>query len=260
VSARSAIAALACAAAFVAAPVAAQPNPGSFYVHGSVGLATESMDDWRAYIDGLKQAFPDWRNIGTAFGPAGEVGYVVNRYVSLGVRLAHQRGTSSNAYADLELMQSQRIRVSMDTWTVNASVWLPNVKGLYIGGDVGSGRGAVDYEAHVHRNSDPAADRDQSARWTGNGFVAGLFVGYQQRMGEHGFWFYRGSWRTADLGVFDGRIVDEQFGSATGPPAIGNKTFDTDFSGIGVAFGFGLSIGGQPDGAPDPAAREARIR
>lgn len=256
-----ALVALACVACATlgASAAAAQPAPGAVYVRGGVGFATQSMGDWRDFIESLKQAFPEWTNIKTAFEPGAEVGYVVHPLFSVGVRVAHQRGTSNNSYGDLELTQSQRLAMSMTTWTGTATLWLPTLPGFYIGAEAGRGQGAIDYEAHVHHASDPSSDRDQTGAWNGSKFVGGVFVGFQQRLGEHGFWYYHGGWRRADLGVMNGHIDDLQYGRYDGPPVLGGDILRTDYSGIGVSFGFGVAFGGHAV-EREAGDREARVR
>ena len=232
-------------------PSHAQPPPGTIFIRGSVGMATQSLSDWRAIINAQKQILQSsgiplpWENIGTAFTPSFELDYMVNDVVSVGASLSHQKGTSNNSIGDFGGSLSQKITASAVGLRGNVSFWPRRGRGFFVGADAGIGFGKASLEVHVQDLTTPGNDLDVDGRWDGTGFIGGPFAGLQRSLGRSGIVALKAWYQFARLGAFDGTETSPQLGTASGPPRDGaGNVLDTDLSGVGICLAIGASFGG----------------
>lgn len=126
------------------------------------------------------------------------------------------------------------------------SFWLPNLRGFFVGADVGIGFGTARQDLFYARTGSLSWTGD----WSGNGLVGGGFAGYQYQF-DGGFLLSgRIGYQHQNLGEFDGeRVVNTGLGSSviSGPPlALWNgEPMETDFSGVQFLLGIGFAFGGK---------------
>lgn len=233
-------------------PTQAQPPPGTFFIRGSAGLATQSLTDWRNSIDFQKQAlqsagFPGtWKNIGPAFVPSFEFGYMVSDVVSVGAGVSHQKGTSDNAYADASGSIAQKITASAVGLRGNVAFWPRGGRGFFVGADAGLALGKASDEFHFQDFTAPANDLDITGKWDGSGFIGGVFAGLQRSLGGGAIGAVRAWYQFANLGVLNGSVTSPQLGVEFGPPGgASGQVLETNLSGVGVAVAIGASFRGR---------------
>jgi hypothetical protein len=242
-----------------AQPLAARPLPGSAYVRGSFGLATQALHDWRRPIDFQKAAIQqqygqDWDNIGMAIGPGFEFGFMMTELLSVGMSVSRQKGVSDNIFSPtFSSSYEQKIEISAIVLTANATAWPAGIEGLFVSAHAGMAFGKARHEEHSHDVTAPWTDYDFVGAWDGSGLVTGVSVGWEEPIGPSGFGFVRGGYMYAPLGVFEGGSSSPQFGDETGPPrGAGGEPLETNISGFGLSAGFGVRFGARDE--PDVPA------
>jgi hypothetical protein len=237
-------------ALLLAAPAFSQPNPGTFFIRASAGFASQSLEDWNDEIDTFNsQVLPSasFDDFGGAFPFGVELGYQLKPALSLSVGVFRQSDSADNTYSDASGSLTLDTEVAMTAVTGAVSYWPLNTHGVFLGADIGMGFGTAKQNLVFRDFNDPANDFDLSGDWSGNGVVAGAFVGFQHQVSSGFLLHGRLGYQFQNLGKFDGDITSAQLGSGSTPPInlFTGQTKDTDFSGVQALFGIGFAFGGQ---------------
>jgi hypothetical protein len=230
----------------------AQPLPGAFYIRGSVGLAAQSLKDWNDDIKADEQLLlsvgipASFETFGPGFPIGLESGYQISDVVSLGAALTYQKASVSNSISDASGSLSSDGDVSLTALVASVSIWMPEARGWFFGGNVGLGLGKATSEAHFRDFTTPSNDIDATGDWDGNAPILGVFAGYEQTFPKGQLFFVRLGYQYQNLDVLDGIATSPQLGNRSGPP-IDNagQALETDFSGVQIAVGFGFAFGGK---------------
>ena len=238
--------------ALLATPARTQPVPGSVYVRGSVGVATQSLADWNDDIKSAEQFFQgaglpaSFDEFGGAFPVGFEVGFAVSQMVSLGGALSYQKDSVTNTYSDFTGSWSSSADLSLVGLTACLSIWVPSARGFFFGIDAGMGFAKAESEGHLQDFNNPSNNLDVRGDWDGSRPILGVFAGYQRVFPEGLLLFAKGGYQYQNQGHLDGTVTSPQLGSGTAPPTnISGQPMDTDFSGVQLAVGLGFSFGGR---------------
>jgi len=225
-----------------------QPAPGSFFIRGSLGYATQSLGDCNDEIDLINEGVPgssgpkDLDNFGGVIPWGIEIGYQLNPAFSLSVGVLQQRDLLENSYTIPSESLTLNSELALTAVTGAISYWIPNSGGFFFGADVGVGFGTARQD-FVYRRS---GTTDWSGDWSGNGLVGGAFAGYQYQSASGLLWSARTGYQLQNLGEFDGeRTSSSPFGlSGSGPPLdLNGEPMETDFSGVQFLLGIGYAFG-----------------
>ncbi|HET9326389.1 MAG TPA: hypothetical protein VFQ05_06435 [Candidatus Eisenbacteria bacterium] len=240
-------------ALLLSVPALSPANAGTFFIRASAGFASQSLEDWNDQIDGVNEVFQSggipapFDNFGGAIPFGIEAGYQPNPLLALSVGVFRQSDQADNTYSDASGLFTLDSELALTSVTGAVSYWLPNTEGVFMGADVGMGFGTAKQNFVFRDFSDPANDLDVIGDWSGNGLVAGVFVGYQYQV-PSGFLLHgRVGYQFQNLGEFDGDLTSPQLGSGSSPPVdflITGQEMDTDFSGIQLLVGIGFAFGG----------------
>lgn len=233
-----------------AGPVAGPPPAGTFFVRGSVGIATQSLKDWNDEIESdervLRSAGVPVRleRLGAGHPLGIEVGYALTPAVSTGVGLAWQKASSHTTYTDFSGSFATEADLSLLALVGNVAYGLPGGSGVYVAAEGGVGFGKATSDLAFRDFGNPANDVDVHGRWDGTGPLWGLAVGWERPLAAGPWIFSRVGYRHQNLGALDGRYTSPQFGTEEGPPRNNfGEAMDTDFSGFHVLVGAGYRIG-----------------
>ena len=239
-------------ASALAAPALAQPRPGSFFVRGSMGEASKSLNDWNDEIRADHETYGR-SLLGSGDLPGGiplgvEAGYNVSERYSVAVAFTYQKSAASGAGLDpFTSSYTSDHEIAVLGWTASVSVWVPKAAGLFLAADVGAGFGTAKSETHFVDDQNPANSFDTKGEWDGVAPIGGVFVGYQWIAPEGDVLaFVRGGYRFQNLGELDGTVTSPQLGSRTGPPLDNaGQPIGTDYSGFQLVVGLGYAFGGK---------------
>jgi hypothetical protein len=191
----------------------AQPLPGSFYLRGSVGVATQSLKDWNDDIradeqflqsQGVPASFDEF---GTGFPIGIEGGFHVSDIVSFGAALTYQKASVNNMISDASGSLTSIGDVSLSGVVATASVRIPEAQGLLFGANVGIGFGTARSETHFRDFVDPANNFDVTANWDGNAPIFGAFAGYDRFFPNGKLISLKIGYQFQNLGEFDGTVA-----------------------------------------------------
>jgi len=234
-----------------ATPSFSQPQSGKVFLRVALGFATQDLEDWNDDIEAGEQTLQSagipasFETFGGTMPFSVEAGYQATELLSVSLSAARQSDSVKNSYSDYSGSLSSNADVAMTTLSGNLSYWVPGTRGLFFGADVGVGFGTASSEFGFRDYAAPENDVDITGDWSGNGFVAGAFGGYQHEF-SGGFVLHgKLGYQFQNLGEFDGGVSSPQFGSESGPPV--NNTgqpMDTDFSGVQLMIGLGVVFGG----------------
>jgi hypothetical protein len=237
-----------------------------FYARVFLGYGTQSLGQLNDVIEEDERFLQsvglpvEWETFGGALDVGGELGLTLSRVVSIGFGLSYQKNEVRNAYTDVGGTLGDDVEVTIWEWTGNVTLWVPGVRGLFFGGNMGSGVGSLRRFVSFQVFGDPASSFTIDAEAKGSGFAGGFFAGYEAVFAAGPLVFGKIGYRFRNLGAFKGTVTSPEFGTAEGTiqNSLG-QDIDFDFSGFYAVIGFGISFGKKVErgsdetGSPRPA-------
>jgi hypothetical protein len=224
-------------------------NGRLFYLRGSLGYGSQTLGDVNDGIREDEQIFISggvpvrFDTFGGALDVGAEFGFRLARVLSLGVGVNYQKNDVNNAYSDLSGEFRDDVTLKIVDVSGNVTLWVPDT-GLFFGASAGVGLGKLDEFISFIIYGDPTSSFSVSAKGKGNGFVAGVFGGYDAEFSSGLLVFGKVGYRFRNLGNFDADAQSPELGSSSGPVRNNaGRPIDFDFSGAYVSVGVGVSLG-----------------
>ena len=253
--------------AFSTATNAAAAAPGSAYLRGSVGFATQSLeelnDDVRRVRSDLSELSTrlDWENLGHAVPFGIEAGYQVSERVSWGIGFTYQSSEveryaavdfgSTGGLISGDFGEAQDLSV-LDLYGT-FTVWAP-ASGLHVGGQIGVARGTLDFSDFVDLTASDGSFvvGDGRGEADATALSAGIYAGYEAALSPSFGLSGRIGYLYCNLGEMEGDytfIGDDETGpidsSGTGPVTdSAGRPVDFDVSGLRASAAVTIRFGG----------------
>jgi len=247
----------------------AAPDPGTFYLRGFLGYASQALGDVNDEIENtgsflsLVSTRTDWEKIGGAVPFGAEFGYQFSPMVSLGVGLGYQRSSRDHS-ADIDFIDpssgtataglvTEEPKLSIFDFFGTVTLWAPSAPGLHFSGQLGVARGKY----QITQNVDVASSDGTFEVSTFEGsaekttVLAGIFAGYEWPIspmagvaGRVGYRFCKLSTPEGDFTYLGQTEAGPFSDSGSGPLTdMNGNTMDVDFSGVLIELGFTVRLG-----------------